>query len=93
MFVDFGQPWTKKRDLRIDKSGTFSLRKFKFFHEGQWASFEAYNSEEYLEDRQRRDHAQVAKSQREQRFEAKKLDLVLVEKNSTPDQLKKEGYL
>ena len=55
-----GQPWTKKRGLQIDKSDTFSWRKFKFVCQGQWAYFKAYSSEQYLEDRKRRDRAHAA---------------------------------
>ena len=40
-----GQSWTKKKELRIDKSGTFSWRKFKFVCQGRWAYFEAYSYE------------------------------------------------
>jgi hypothetical protein len=91
-----GQPWTKKRELHIDKSGTFSWRKFKFVCQGQWAYFEAYSFEQYLEDRKRRDRAQAAidaKKQQEKMvlLENKKAeDGAVVTKNMSAHEEKKE---
>lgn len=76
-----GKSWTKKRELQIDKSGYFSWRKFKIFRNGRWIYFEAYSSEQYLEDRKRRDRAHAAINAK------KEVEQILLEKKKAEDSL------
>ena len=94
-----GQPWTKKRELRSDKSCSFSWRKIQFLHKGQWVSFESYTSEKYLVDRKRRDHAHAtidAKKNKAEILPEKKgaeSDLVVVKNISSHEELNKSGAM
>ena len=76
-----GKSWTKKRELQIDKSGYFSWRKFQIFRNGRWIYFEAYSSEQYLEDRKRRDRAHAAINAK------KEVEQILLEKKKAEDSL------